>query len=706
MPNQNQTPQPKISNQKKNSASASNSGSNSNSNSGQNSSSNPGWAMEAILEKIIDANNILVALSSDPSVDDIATVIGLTLCLDQAGKRTTAIYSGATPNALKFLKPEETFEASTDSLQDFVIALNKEKADHLRYKLDGDYVKIFITPYRGRVSEEDLEFSYGDFNVDLVIAINVSNGIDLDAALREHGRVMHDATVVNITTGNPGKFGEIEWSDKDASSIAEMVARLLYSTDGRIKVDKDEATAFLTGIVAATEHFTKPNTTAEALKIAAKLMSSGADQQLVSKNITFDFNSSIPPSPSDPNLNAGDDAKSAEADNDDEISVSSDGSISISHDRKPIESSSDDLAEPSSTEKPDATTSTKLSNTDKPDDTISLEPSGSNIASAELSSADNSNNSNNSDSASTSHSEETLDSLTMGSGELTEPLSAMPNLDGLELQDQGDEPKAKNNNLASENNNEAPNEAIEKSNPTEQNQTIDDDLKAAAATLATAGAETTPEVVQEPLRISSEEAPLEAPNLDQNQSLDFSQPSDSSQPTLSHSMTPLSSPLNFQEDDKYSKMLEEALSASGTPPAATPAPITSETYDSPLAAVVPPVATKPEINGVPEINYAPLPEDAVLPPPPVPPIDFNSPMPNFNLGPSSNLNPEPSPNIPTEFPTFDPSILSSPQPDSTSSAEPAKSEPQTPLGPQPSMQDQVYVPQATNPGAFKIPGVN
>ena len=109
-----------------------------------------------VVKKIAEAQNVLVALSSDPSVDEMSAAIGLSLFLDKLGKRATAIYSGSTPNALEFLKPEETFETTADTLQDFVIALNKDKADHLRYKLDGDYVKIYITPYKTRIGEEDL----------------------------------------------------------------------------------------------------------------------------------------------------------------------------------------------------------------------------------------------------------------------------------------------------------------------------------------------------------------------------------------------------------------------------------------------------------------------------------------------------------------------------------------------------------------------
>ena len=251
-------------------------------------SSNSDEAMQKIIDKISEVHNILIALSSDPSVDEMCAAIGLSIYLDRIGKRATSIYSGATPNALQFLKPEQTFQNTADVLRDFVIALSKEKADHLRYKLDGDFVKIFITPYKTKIDEEDFEFSYGDFNIEFVLSLNVANGIDLDDALREHGRVMHDATVANMTTGNPGKFGDIEWSDKRISSISEMSAKLLYSIGGKEAVTGEEATAFLTGIVSATDHFSNAKTTAVTLRVASELMKSGADRQLISENIPLE----------------------------------------------------------------------------------------------------------------------------------------------------------------------------------------------------------------------------------------------------------------------------------------------------------------------------------------------------------------------------------------------------------------------------------
>lgn len=237
-----------------------------------------------IIAKITASENILVALSRNPSVDEIASAVGLALFLEEAGKHVTAIYSGETPNVLEFLKPEETFEDNTDSLQDFIIALNKEKADHLRYKVDGDYVKVFITPYKVKIDQDDLEFSHGDYNVDLVMALNVPTASDLDAALSEHGRIMHDASAIDITTGEPGRFGEIEWSDPESSSVGEMVADLLM-TIKKPEIQPEVATALLTAMMAATNRFANENTKSTTMTMAAKLMELGADQQLVAMNV-------------------------------------------------------------------------------------------------------------------------------------------------------------------------------------------------------------------------------------------------------------------------------------------------------------------------------------------------------------------------------------------------------------------------------------
>ena len=242
---------------------------------------------QQIIDKIKDASNILVTVSNDPSVDELSAALGLTLLLNAMEKHATAIFSGQIPPAITFLDPQKTFEGTTDSLRDFIIALDKEKADHLRYKLEGDLVKIYITPYQTTITSDDLEFSQGDYNVELVIALGVENKDHLDTALEGHGKILHDATVVTLTAGEQvSNLGSIDWHDANASSLSEMLASLheTMKLDKKL-LDQSIATAWLTGIVSATERFSNTRTTSRVMTLAATLMSAGADQQLIAARL-------------------------------------------------------------------------------------------------------------------------------------------------------------------------------------------------------------------------------------------------------------------------------------------------------------------------------------------------------------------------------------------------------------------------------------
>lgn len=234
--------------------------------------------------RIQQANNILVTVSNNPTVDQLAACIGLTLALNRLGKHATAVFSGAIPSTLEFLQPEKTIEKNTDSLRDFIIALDKAKADKLRYKVEDDVVKIFITPYRTSISDKDLQFSQGDFNVDVVVALGVHNQRELDQAITVHGRILHDASVITMNIQPGGELGAINWLDQRASSLSELVVQLVDVIDKRM-LDPQMATALLTGIVAETQRFSNKKTSALTMSYSAELMAAGANQQLVATKL-------------------------------------------------------------------------------------------------------------------------------------------------------------------------------------------------------------------------------------------------------------------------------------------------------------------------------------------------------------------------------------------------------------------------------------
>lgn len=241
-------------------------------------------ARQQIIDRLKEANNVLITVSANPSVDQLAACIGITLVLNHLGKHATAVFSGEIPSTIEFLKPDQTIEKNTDSLRDFIIALDKAKADKLRYKVEDKVVKIFITPYRTSLSDKDLDFSQGDFNVDAVLALGVHERTDLDKAIVAHGRILHDATVISVNNKDQGNLGAINWVDLNASSLSEMLA-LLTKGLSQEAVDGQMATAFMTGIVAETNRFSNTKTSPQTMSLAAELMSAGANQQLIASKL-------------------------------------------------------------------------------------------------------------------------------------------------------------------------------------------------------------------------------------------------------------------------------------------------------------------------------------------------------------------------------------------------------------------------------------
>ena len=326
---------------------------------------------QQIIQSIKDVTNILVTVSADPSVDELSAALGLTIFLNKLGKHATAVFSGKIPPAISFLEPDETFEATADSLRDFIIALDKEKADHLRYKVVDDAVKIFITPYRATITEADLEFSQGDYNIELVLALNVESQDHLDKALTAHGKILHDAVVSTVTAGMVrSNLGTVDWHDDRASGVSEMLVDLIDELrTPKVTMDEQIATALLTGVVAATERFSNNLTSSRVMTLAAELMAVGANQQLIATKLAEgQAIKAEEHAKSEQSKQAADDAADDKTDDDDGGDGSNfkvergrrsrtadprrdDGALSISHERR---GSLDEVAKQTRAEEQDA----------------------------------------------------------------------------------------------------------------------------------------------------------------------------------------------------------------------------------------------------------------------------------------------------------------------------------------------------------------
>ncbi len=239
-----------------------------------------------IAAKLNESYNILVTVSNNPTVDQLTALLGFNLIMCKMKKHSSAVFSGEIPPNIQFLEPEKTIEKNTDSLQDFIIAIDKAKADKLRYKVEDNLVRIFITPYKTSISEHDLNFTLGDLNVDVIVALGVKKQEEIDQAIMAHGKILHDATIIALSnTPEPLTIGNLNWVDTTASSLSEMVTLIANDLGAKDLIDGQIATSWLTGIVSSTKRFANEKTSPTSLSVSAQLLSSGANQRLVADQL-------------------------------------------------------------------------------------------------------------------------------------------------------------------------------------------------------------------------------------------------------------------------------------------------------------------------------------------------------------------------------------------------------------------------------------
>lgn len=291
-----------------------------------------GSPKQQVADRLNKATSILVTVSSNPTVDQLAACVGFTLLLNKLGRHATAVFSGQIPSTVEFLQPEKTIKKNTDSLRDFIIALDKSKADKLRYKIEDTYVKIFITPYKTAISEKDLDFSQGDVNVDVILALGVHKREELDGAITAHGRILHDAAVISVNTGAGTDMGALNWREEKASSLCEMLTDLGETLKPGM-LDSQIATALLTGIVAETARFSNAKTSAQTMSTSAKLINAGANQQLVATKLEPP---TPPPPPAPPVPNKPKNDKPTPSTTPAVLPRPTSGSLSIPHDDEKV----------------------------------------------------------------------------------------------------------------------------------------------------------------------------------------------------------------------------------------------------------------------------------------------------------------------------------------------------------------------------------
>jgi phosphoesterase RecJ-like protein len=199
---------------------------------------------QKILEEIKKANKILINCHRGPDSDSVGSALGLSNILETMGKEIVVICPSEIPNDLRFLP-------------------GSQKIRRIDYA----------------------NFNFKEYDLFLAIDSSSFSMVTGSRESRQPGGI--DIIVIDHHFSNEG-FGKINLIDSKATSTGELLFNVFE--DWNVVIDADTANCLLTGVIGDTGCFMYQNVGEDTLKIAAKLISLGADKDNIVYNIYRNIN--------------------------------------------------------------------------------------------------------------------------------------------------------------------------------------------------------------------------------------------------------------------------------------------------------------------------------------------------------------------------------------------------------------------------------
>lgn len=242
-----------------------------------------------IFEHINRANRILIPLGSAPSGDSLAAALALKFFLKKLDKEAWVVAPEGVPKKFKFLPGTDTIVNRLEDSSGFVISVRTENAplEELSYHQDDEnqVLNIYLKSKEGKYEREDVNFSSDTFPYDLIIVLDIPSLDMLGKLYDENTDLFFETPIINIDHhANNEHFGEINFVDITATSTTEILMDLLENFESGL-IDGDISTNLLTGILVETNSFQNIKTTPKAFLRASSLISMGANQQEIIKQL-------------------------------------------------------------------------------------------------------------------------------------------------------------------------------------------------------------------------------------------------------------------------------------------------------------------------------------------------------------------------------------------------------------------------------------
>lgn len=283
-----------------------------------------------IVRAINAGKQIVIAVGKKPSIDQMVAAIGLASLINKqstpveppapaknekgiqaktkieildtkpdsrATRNAVVAFAGQVHPKLGFLNTEKIITKTIDNYRELVIAIDKGKADKLRYSLDKKMARVHISPFLSNMeglSAKDLEIGPGDYNIDVLVTIGVNEASELEPMIGDNIEMLKNRQTITMVADQPRpsqifgpeavdqkdkqppskskkiKYQPINWCSPESCCLSEMVYEL--AKEMRFEVDETVATIILTGFLSATERVKSRNADAEQIEMISRLV--------------------------------------------------------------------------------------------------------------------------------------------------------------------------------------------------------------------------------------------------------------------------------------------------------------------------------------------------------------------------------------------------------------------------------------------------
>jgi nanoRNase/pAp phosphatase (c-di-AMP/oligoRNAs hydrolase) len=245
------------------------------------------------------AQSVLVVVTGNPTVDQLAAGTALTLALQQAGKQVTL----ATPQSLE---KNPTLVTATKELagisqlttvlgkQNLVIsfAYQETAVDNVSYAIGETTKRFYLTikpqPGKSPLDAQTVEMTYAGIEVDVIWLIGVTDLASLGKLYAGYEELYATKPIIAMHT-QALEIGQIRLHTAKSSCLSEAMTRILV--DLQLPLTADIATNLVKGIEVSTNWFSAQTAQAETFEVTALLLKAGAKRSIkpVTENATKQF---------------------------------------------------------------------------------------------------------------------------------------------------------------------------------------------------------------------------------------------------------------------------------------------------------------------------------------------------------------------------------------------------------------------------------